>query len=447
MLEQLKESPAGAGRANRDSSPAGGSGDAEEMALTITLLFAMCDAIETAGVVRDLVHRQITEADAKARAGSRTLQAASEQVPDDSQSVREAFLKALLAAKSVPVPGTDATRQIVIEELERVGRDGGTAGRIYAAAGAFAAAFPENALAAIRTRPVPKDGMADYPQNRHDYNADHQVSCPPPPGLSAYQRILKAVYDADRSDARARRIRKSAPAKSWLAAAQKIAERAAAPDATFPLCAAAAAVLVPRMQDRRMRYMGEPIKGDCEQIAAIMSEECGIPLKRATLITDAMLEGVSAYPEDPAKAVGEAAVRAFREARMQASWGAAAVVFEALFGIAAGGLWTISGDRDRFGSMYGTALRAAGRMNPDMHLFFGPLHDDDMKRPKDMDTRVWDFYYVASGLKIEGWAELAAGIDYRAAARLPENAGMMDECRLYCDMAAAGAAAAKEKRS
>ena len=133
MLERLKESPAGAGSANRGSSPAGGSGDAEEMALTITLLFAMCDAIETAGVVRDLVHRQITEADAKARAGSRTLQAAMEQVPDDSQSVREAFLKALLAAKSVPVPGTDATRQIVIKELERVGRDGGTAGRIYAA--------------------------------------------------------------------------------------------------------------------------------------------------------------------------------------------------------------------------------------------------------------------------------------------------------------------------
>ena len=443
--KRLKESPAGRAVMRRGDSP----GDAEEMALTITLLCAMCRVIKHAGAVRDLVHRQITEEGAEILACARILQAASEHVPDDSPSVREAFLKALLAAKSVPVPGIDATRRIVIKELEKFEQYPGIVERIYAAAGAFAAAFPENALAAIRARPVPKDGMADFPQSRHDYSAGRQVSCPPPPGLSAYQRILNAAYGAVRSDARARRIRKNAPAKSWLAAAQETAERAATPNATFPLCAAAAAVLMSRIRDRRMQYTGEPIKGDCEQIAAIMSEVGRIPPERATLITDAMLEGASSYPDDPAEASREAAFRAFREAHMLVSWGAAAAVFLVLFGIAASGLWTISKDRDRFDSVYGAALRAAGRMNPDMHLFFEHMNDEDVKRPKDVDTRAWDFLYGASGLTTEGWADLAAGMEYRAAAPLTESVRMMDECRLYYDVAsaAAGAAAAKERRT
>ena len=443
--EQLKEGPDERAVMRRGNS----SGDSEGAALTITLLCAMCRLIETAGMIRDLVHYQTTEADAEIRAGTRILQVAMEQVPDDSQGVREAFLEAFLAAKSEPVPGTDATRQIVIEELEQFGQYTGIAERIYAAAGAFAAAFPDYALAAIRARPAPKGGIVDFPRSRYDYGGYHQVSCPPPPGLSAYQRILDAAYGAVRSDARARRIQKSAPTKSWLAVARKIAERAAAPDATFPLCAAAAAVLASRIHDRGMPYMGEPIKRDCYRIAAIMSEEGSIPPERATLITDAMLDGAFAYPKDPAEAASELTVRAFREAHMQVSWGAAAVVFEALFGIAAGGLWVVSDDRDRFDSMYGTALRAAGRMNPDMRLFFVRMNDDDMKRPKDTDTRIWDFFYGASGLTIGGWANLAADIDYRAAARLPEHARMMDVCRLYYGIAsaAAGEASAKERRS
>ena len=251
-LGRLKESPAESGGA--------GGGDAEGAALTITLLCAMCNAIESAGAVRDLVHRQITEEDAEVRAGTRMLQAAMEQVPDDSQGVRDAFLNAFRAAKSAPVPGVDATRQIVVEELEKFGRYGGITERIYAAAGAFAAAFPDYARAAVRTRAAPKGGIVGFPQSRHDYSANHQMSCPAPPGLSAYLRILNAVYAAVRSDARARRILENAPAKSWQAAAQKIAERAAAPDATLPLCAAAAAVLASRMQGMGTRYIGESIR-------------------------------------------------------------------------------------------------------------------------------------------------------------------------------------------
>ena len=441
--KRLKESPAGRAIMRRGGPP----GDAEEMALTITLLYVMCDAIESAGVVRDLAHQQITEADAEVRAGTRILQVAMEQVPDDSQSVREAFLNAFRAAKSVPVPGVDATRQIVLDELEQFGRYPGIAERIYAAAGAFAAAFPDEALAAIRTRPVPKDGIVDFPQSRRDYGKYHQVSCPPPPGLSAFQRILNAAFEATWSDARVRRIQKSAPTKSWMAVARKIAEHVAAPDATFPLCAAAVAVLVPRMQDRGMRYMGESIMRDCDQIAAIMSEEGRIPLARTTLITDAILEGASAYPDDPAEASGEATVRAFRETHMQVTWGAASVVFGALFGIVAGGLWTASDDRDRFDSMYETALKAAGRMNPDMRLFFERLDDDESKHPEDVDTHVWDFFYGAAGIPMEEWAYFAAEMDYKAAARISGNARMMDECRLYYEVAsaAAGAASAKER--
>ena len=162
-----------------------------------------------------------------------------------------------------------------------------------------------------------------------------------------------------------------------------------------------------------------------------MYKEGGIPLERATLIADAMIEGAAAHPGDPAGASGELAALAFREAHMQVSWGAAAAVFKALFGIAAGGLWTISDDRDRFDSMYETALRAAGRMNPDMHHFFERMSSEDIKRPKGMDTYVWDFFYGASGLTIQMWADLAAGIDYRAAARLPEHARIMDVCRAH----------------
>ena len=443
--ERLKESHAGRAIMRRGSSP----GDAEEMALTITLLCAMCRLIETAGVIRDLVYQQITEVDAEIRAGARILQAAMEQVPDDSQNVREAFLKAFRAAKSVPVPGVDATRQIVIEELEKFGQYPGVAERIYAAAGAFAAAFPDEALAAIRTRPVPKDGIVDFPQSRRDYGVDRQASCPPPPGLSAYQRILDAAYGAVRSDARVRRIHKNTPTKSWLAVARKIAEQAAAPNDTFPLCAAAAAVLVPRIHDRGMRYIGEHIKRDCYRIAAIMSKAGRIPPERATLIADAMLDGASAYPDDPAEAASEAAVRAIGEAHMQVSWGAAAAVLGVLFGIVASGLWRASDDRDRFDSMYWTALRAAGRMNPDMHLFFERMNDEDVKRPKDMNTRVWDFFYGASGLTMEEWADLVAGADYKAWGSIPENGRMMDECRLYYSIAsaAAGEASAKERRS
>ena len=426
-----KESPAGRARTRRGGSP-GGSGDTGEMALTITLFSAMCGAIESAGVVRDLVHQQITEEDAEVRAGTRIMQAAMEQVPDDSQGVREAFLNAFRAARSAPVPGVDATRQIVIEELEKVEHRIGDAESLYAAISLFAAEFPDDVLAAVQTPPAAKAGLLDFPQSRHDHNRrSHKLSCRPPPRFSPFQQILEVVYDALRSDAQVRRIRRGIPAKPWRAAAQKIAERAAAPDATFALCAAAAAVLVPRMQDRGMRYMGESIKRDCDQIAAIMSEAGRIPLKRATLVTDAMLEGASAYPDDPTEASGEATVRAFREAHMQVSWGAAAVVFEALFGIAAGGLWTVSDDRDRFDSMYASAIESAGRMNPDMHHFFERMDDEDVKRPKDMDTHIWDFFYGASGLKIEGWAGLAAGIDYKAAACLPEHARMMDACRAH----------------
>ena len=427
--------------------------DPHEMALAIILVDILCRAVEGAGAVRDLVHQYITEDWRAVKIGQKLFEASMDQVPNAPQNVREAFLDAFQTAHAMPVPGVEQTRKIILEELEVSTKLIGRIGICHTAAEAFAGAFPNGAQTAIQTRGRPPyQNSAKFPHTRDPTYAlkGRQASWRSLPDLMTLARIYQKTHSACMSGTDVDDIEGDAFGHACDGVLSRTAEQATAPDPTFALCAAATATMLPTISEHYIGvYLHKFAKNDCSQIARAISDVSGLPLERAELIPNAMLEGARVYPTNTVESTGEVAVRAIRTAHMWVSLRAATVVFQNIYGLAVGAAWAATPDRGRFESMYERALETAGRMDPDIEYVFNIMADLSDPELDKMHTAMWDFFYDASGHTLAQWAEVAREVDYRSVALLPENAPIMEAYRAYYNRSAVAAttAAANEKRS
>ena len=427
--------------------------DPHEMALAIILVDILCRAVEGAGAVRDLVHQYITEDWRAVKIGQKLFEASMDQVPNAPQNVREAFLDAFQAAWAMPVPGVEQTPKIILEELDVSTKLIGRIGISHAVVEAFAGEFPNGAQVAIKTRGRPPyQNSAKFPHTRNTFFAQkpRQAIWHSLPDLMTLARIYQKTHSICMSGTNVEDVEGDAYEQSCSAVLSRMTDQATSHDPTYALCTAATAAMLPTMSKHDIRtYMRRSAKKDCAQIARAISDVSGLPLERAEIIPNAILEGARVYLNDTYQSNGEAAVRAVRTANMWVSMRAATVVFQNIYGLAVGAAWAATPDRDRFESIYERALETAGRMDPDIEWIFNPLVDLSDPEFDEMETAMWDFFYDASGHTLAQWAEVAREVDYRSAALLPENAPIMEAYRAHYNRSAVAAttAAANEKRS
>ena len=425
--------------------------DADAVPLAILLAYILGKTVEGAGAVRDLVHQDITEDWHDVTETRRLFEAAMDAVPEAPADVGGAFQKALRAASKELVPGVDAANKIITEEMNdrmyQVARNG----MFGAASDAFAAAFPGEALAATGAAPPPEKDSVPFHQRRsiHFMRRSREPTCHLRPGMRALHQIALRAYDAGASGAGVAGKAKEALERSGRAATWRTVAQADIPDATFGICAAAAAVIAALIRGRDFRYLVGPLREDCARIAREMSNAGGISVEQAALITEDMRKGALECRNDPIGAAGEVVARARSMAQMRFSRSVATVSFQAMYELMVGAVWAASGDRSRFESVYESALKAAGSMDPDIHHLFDPLNDEADAKPEMMSMDAWYFFYDASGRDMSEWAEIARRADYRGAALLPENAPIIDAYRSFHEAAigAATGAASIERRA
>ena len=399
-------------------------------ALTLYLLHALCVSAESAGVVRDLVHGHITDNASCVYDSQKLFETAMDRVPHATKDVSGAFFEAFESVRNMPIPGIHEIKEIIFKEVDIAVSEVDYHGMCHAAAEALTARFPHTVHTAIQTRaPLPNKAAARFPQSRSMFMLQDSriISWSSQPDFLKMAELVTKIHDSKISQDTSKRDLEQA-CKTMVS---RIVREATSPDLTFALCAAASAVMVQALFEcNPKKYMGTPIRDDCDQLAWAISDAGGLSLEKATIITDGMLEGALQYRRDPDQAAGEVAVRAIRTAHMWVSMRVGVVMFHGLFGLLVGAAWAASSDKDRFEDMYKTALEAAGDMDPDIHYLFNPLLQfiSDSKFD-ELDTQVRDFFYGASGYTLDEWAKMVQELNYKDAALLPENAPLMKAYR------------------
>lgn len=399
-------------------------------ALTLYLLHALCVAADSAGAVRDLVHSHITDDMGCVYESQKLFVTAMDRVPYATKDVPGAFFAAFESVRNIPIPGIHEIKEIVSREVDKTAPIMDHPGACHAAAEACTARFPHTVRTVIQTRaPPPNKAAAPFPQSRGMFRLQDSrtISWKSQPDVLKMAKLIikmhrsKISQDVSRIDIE----------QACKTVANRVVREAAGPDLTFALCAAASAVMVPLLFDcNPKKYMGTPIQDDFTQLAQAISDAGEISLEKATIITDAMLEGALQYRHDADQAAGEVTVRAVRTAHMWVSKKVGAVVFHEIFGLLAGAAWAVSSDKNRFEDMYKTALEAAGNMDPDIYHLFRPILEFALEYELyELDTLVWDFFYDASGYTLDEWAKMVQELNYKDAALLPENAPLMKAYR------------------
>lgn len=410
-----------------DKDPPGGrtgrlNPDAAALALSMSVILR--DTIKTAGAVRDLVYHRLTEDRRISKSTNRLFTAAMDAVPDPPDDTGACFARAFEAASHLPDPAAGPIREIVQEEVESSMNHLAYYGANQAAADAFAAALPREAGALAERSPG---------RSGEQIRLDH---------LAALAGVFRAVTPTGPPGWPPDRRNRAAFDRAARAAGSRAVDDAwGSGEPAFALAAAASAVMVAAIPDRPRNFLRRTAPGLCGNLSGAISSAGGPP-DLALAIPAAMLEGALEYQDDGSQASGEAAVRAVRTAHTWSSAKAATSAFRTAYGVAAGATWASSPDRDRFGSIYARALKAAGGLDPVIHYAFDPFTEYSWKEQpfSDADEDTWEFFYGASGRTVAGWIEIARGVDYRAASR--RNAALINTYRIAYDAASKAAARA-----
>ena len=402
----------------------GGRLDPDAAALALSMSVTLRKTIELAGAVRDLVYHRLTEDRSISKSTNRLFTAAMDAVPETPEHAGAGFARAFEAASSLPDPAAGPIQEIVKDEVEKSLGYLACWGANQAAADAFAAALPSEADALAGQSKVRSGRQARLNHLRMLAGVFRAAAPDGTPGWPPDGRDMAAFDRAAR------------------AAGSRTADDAWGPgEPAFALAAAASAVMVAAIPDYPRDFLRRTAPGLCGDLSGAISSAGGPP-DLASTIPASMLEGALEYPDDGPQASGEAAVRAVRTAHVWASTRAATSAFRAAYGVAAGAAWASAPDRDRFESVHGPALKAAGGLDPVVHYAFDTLREHSWEKLPfdDADEHVWEFFYGASGRTMAGWVEIARGVDYQAAATSRQNAALINAYRISYD-AASGAAA------